>query len=198
MLKPAFNEALEDEVDRWTRNYVDVNALARKLLEAERANRRLREELAAAKKALLAKSEIPAGDCAHAPQSPSSPKTKRSKPPRTSRSLHHHQAAAHARSSEQPREVDLIDAGELTDDARCENDGREDDDDEDVLMFLPSNAFDNAANGRGCGLSKSGSRVSVDASGGCERMVTVLASDGYTCVTTTAAENGNGRRLPGG
>ena len=186
---------LEDEVDRWTRNYVDVNALARKLLEAERSNRRLREELAAAKRALLAKSEIPGVDAPHAPQSPCSPKTKRSKPPRTSRSLHQH-----ARSSEQPREVDLIDAGELTDDAGCENGGREDDDD-DVLMFLPSNAFDNAAaNGRGGGggLNKSGSRVSVDASGGCERMVTVLASDGYTCVTTAAAENGNGRRLPGG
>ena len=52
VLKPAFNEALEEEVDRWTRNYVDVNGLARKLLEAERANKRLREELAKAKKAL--------------------------------------------------------------------------------------------------------------------------------------------------
>ena len=36
--------------------------------------------------------------------------------------------------------------------------------------------------------------MSVDASGGCERMVTVLASDGYTCVTTKAAESNSGQR----
>ena len=36
--------------------------------------------------------------------------------------------------------------------------------------------------------------MSVDASGGCERMVTVLASDGYTCVTTKAAESGASQR----
>ena len=44
----------------------------------------------------------------------------------------------------EPREVDLIDAGELTDDAGCENDD-ENEDDEDVLMFLPSNAFEKAS-----------------------------------------------------
>ena len=44
----------------------------------------------------------------------------------------------------EPREVDLIDAGELTDDAGCENDD-ENEDDEDVLMFLPSNAFEQAS-----------------------------------------------------
>ena len=95
VLKPAFNEALEEEVDRWTRNYVDVNGLARKLLEAERANRRLREELAKAKKALSkatnhnsSKSSSNETMTPLHPQSPSSPKTKRSKPPRTSRSAH--------------------------------------------------------------------------------------------------------------
>ena len=41
--------------------------------------------------------------------------------------------------------MDLIEAGELTDDAiGCENDD-ENEDDEDVLMFLPSNAFDKAS-----------------------------------------------------
>lgn len=41
--------------------------------------------------------------------------------------------------------MDLIEAGELTDDAAgCENDD-ENEDDEDVLMFLPSNAFDKAS-----------------------------------------------------
>ena len=40
--------------------------------------------------------------------------------------------------------MDLIDAGELTDDAGCENDD-ENEDDEDVLMFLPSNAFEQAS-----------------------------------------------------
>ena len=108
VLKPAFNEALEEEVDRWTRNYVDVNGLARKLLDAERANKRLREELAKAKKALAkaatslnnssksSSSETmmtpPPPSHHHAllqsPSSASSPKTKRSKPPRTSRSTH--------------------------------------------------------------------------------------------------------------
>ena len=42
--------------------------------------------------------------------------------------------------------MDLIEAGELTDDAiGCENDDDENEDDEDVLMFLPSNAFDKAS-----------------------------------------------------
>ena len=107
VLKPAFNEALEEEVDRWTRNYVDVNGLARKLLDAERANKRLREELAKAKKALAKATNLnnsksssssetmmtpPPPSHHHAllqsPSSASSPKTKRSKPPRTSRSTH--------------------------------------------------------------------------------------------------------------
>ena len=78
-------------MDRWTRNYVDVNGLARKLLEAERANKRLREELAAAKRALSKATSINKSAIEMTmphPQSPSSPKTKRSKPPRTSRSTH--------------------------------------------------------------------------------------------------------------
>ena len=97
---------MEEEVDRWTRNYVDVNGLARKLLDAERANKRLREELAKAKKALAkatclnnsksSSSETmmtpPPPSHHHAllqsPSSASSPKTKRSKPPRTSRTTH--------------------------------------------------------------------------------------------------------------
>ena len=40
------NEMLRDELERWMDNYVDVNALVRKLLEAERANKKLREEVA--------------------------------------------------------------------------------------------------------------------------------------------------------
>ena len=93
---------MEEEVDRWTRNYVDVNGLARKLLDAERANKRLREELAKAKKALakatnLNNSKSSSSETMMTPpshhallqsSSASSPKTKRSKPPRTSRSTH--------------------------------------------------------------------------------------------------------------
>ena len=83
---------------------MDVNGLARKLLDAERANKRLREELAKAKKALakatsLSNSKSSSSETMmtpppshHAllqsPSSASSPKTKRSKPPRTSRSTH--------------------------------------------------------------------------------------------------------------
>ena len=46
----------------------------------------------------------------------------------------------------EPREVDLIEAGELTDDAAADGrgNGEADEDDEDVLMFLPSNAFEKA------------------------------------------------------
>ena len=39
------SELLRDEMSRWHQNYVDVNGLVKKLLEAERANRRLREEV---------------------------------------------------------------------------------------------------------------------------------------------------------
>ena len=38
------NEHLQEELQRWQNNYVDVNSLVKKLLEAERANRKLREE----------------------------------------------------------------------------------------------------------------------------------------------------------
>lgn len=40
------NDLLQEELDRWTNNYIDVNALVKKLLDAERANRKLREEIA--------------------------------------------------------------------------------------------------------------------------------------------------------
>ena len=40
------SDLLKEEITRWTQNYVDVNSLVRKLLEAERANRKLREEVA--------------------------------------------------------------------------------------------------------------------------------------------------------
>ncbi len=36
---------LREEMGRWATNYIDVNNLVRKLLEAERANKRLREEV---------------------------------------------------------------------------------------------------------------------------------------------------------
>ena len=39
-------QLLQEEVQRWTHNYIDVNGLVRKLLNAERANKKLREELA--------------------------------------------------------------------------------------------------------------------------------------------------------
>ena len=45
MLKNFRNELLQEELDRWLKNYIDVNALVKKLLDAERANRKLREEL---------------------------------------------------------------------------------------------------------------------------------------------------------
>ena len=81
---------------------MDVNGLARKLLDAERANKRLREELTKAKKALakatnLNNSKSSSSETMMTPpshhallqsSSASSPKTKRSKPPRTSRSTH--------------------------------------------------------------------------------------------------------------
>ena len=35
----------QEELDRWSNNYIDVNALVKKLLDAERANRKLREEI---------------------------------------------------------------------------------------------------------------------------------------------------------
>jgi len=38
-------ELLFEELDRWSNNYIDVNALVKKLLDAERANRKLREEI---------------------------------------------------------------------------------------------------------------------------------------------------------
>ena len=38
------NDLLQEELDRWSNNYIDVNALVKKLLDAERANRKLREE----------------------------------------------------------------------------------------------------------------------------------------------------------
>ena len=44
-LKFFRNELLQEELDRWLKNYIDVNALVKKLLDAERANRKLREEL---------------------------------------------------------------------------------------------------------------------------------------------------------
>ena len=44
MLKFFRNELLQEELDRWLKNYIDVNALVKKLLDAERANRKLREE----------------------------------------------------------------------------------------------------------------------------------------------------------
>jgi hypothetical protein len=37
---------IQEEVQRWTHNYIDVNGLVRKLLNAERANKKLREEIA--------------------------------------------------------------------------------------------------------------------------------------------------------
>ena len=39
------NDLLQEELDRWSNNYIDVNALVKKLLDAERANRKLREEI---------------------------------------------------------------------------------------------------------------------------------------------------------
>jgi exonuclease I len=41
----ARSDLLQDELERWTNNYIDVNSLVKKLLEAERANRKLREEM---------------------------------------------------------------------------------------------------------------------------------------------------------
>ncbi len=38
-------DMLQEELSRWTNNYIDVNSLVKKLLEAERANRKLREEM---------------------------------------------------------------------------------------------------------------------------------------------------------
>ena len=40
------SELLKEELNRWSQNYIDVNELVKKLLEAERANKRLREEVA--------------------------------------------------------------------------------------------------------------------------------------------------------
>lgn len=39
------SDYLREELNRWSNNYVDVNNLVRKLLEAERANKKLREDL---------------------------------------------------------------------------------------------------------------------------------------------------------
>ena len=39
-------QLLQEELQRWTHNYIDVNGLVRKLLNAERANKKLREEIA--------------------------------------------------------------------------------------------------------------------------------------------------------
>ena len=44
-------EWLREEVTRWEHNYIDVNSLVKKLLEAERANKRLREEVASLREA---------------------------------------------------------------------------------------------------------------------------------------------------
>jgi hypothetical protein len=38
-------QLLQEEIQRWTHNYIDVNGLVRKLLNAERANKKLREEI---------------------------------------------------------------------------------------------------------------------------------------------------------
>lgn len=43
------NDLLQEELDRWANNYIDVNALVKKLLDAERANRKLREEISGIK-----------------------------------------------------------------------------------------------------------------------------------------------------
>ncbi|QQP49434.1 Uncharacterized protein FKW44_010110, partial [Caligus rogercresseyi] len=39
------SDLLKEELNRWSQNYVDVNGLVKKLLDAERANRKLREEI---------------------------------------------------------------------------------------------------------------------------------------------------------
>uniref|UniRef100_A0A0K2T3M1 GBD/FH3 domain-containing protein n=1 Tax=Lepeophtheirus salmonis TaxID=72036 RepID=A0A0K2T3M1_LEPSM len=43
------SDLLKEELNRWSQNYVDVNGLVKKLLDAERANRKLREEIAVLK-----------------------------------------------------------------------------------------------------------------------------------------------------
>ena len=45
-VKDNRNDLLQNELERWAKNYIDVNALVKKLLDAERANRKLREEIA--------------------------------------------------------------------------------------------------------------------------------------------------------
>ncbi len=42
----AKGDLLKEEISRWNQNYIDVNNLVKKLLDAERANRKLREEVA--------------------------------------------------------------------------------------------------------------------------------------------------------
>jgi hypothetical protein len=44
--KKFYENCLQEELQRWTHNYIDVNGLVRKLLNAERANKKLREEIA--------------------------------------------------------------------------------------------------------------------------------------------------------
>jgi hypothetical protein len=193
-LQPSKNETLKKELDRWNKNYIDVNGLVKKLLEAERANRKLREELSdlrqnrvrnrydgvsAAETAAVMKTQHAAAAAAE----------KMSKPPRQSRHRTPSSTAQMERDhikystkSSRLREIPLAD-----DDDSVASDVGDACDLDDNIILLSSTSSSSAASKSDVfsAFDDSGALVSVSAGGTGEDLVTVLASDGHMCITTS-------------
>ena len=202
-------QMLHDELERWNQNYVDVNNLVKKLLDAERANRKLREEVSRLRekaKSFDADRQRSLNtvdrlrECCDHLQSEidkrQQQKSDQQKPQKSPRAIN----VTSRETSTGGQNVGLKKksaASQTTIDRRSNDDvavyDYEDDDEDDVLFLLPSSISETDLHvvksvGKSKGkesakLINGGVSISDDAGS----LVTVLATDGYTCITSPVA-----------
>ena len=167
-------DLLKDELDRWNQNYVDVNALVKKLLEAERANKKLREEIAM----LREKQRVFEQDR----------KQSMSTVDRLKQCCDHLQSEIDKREgttrANKNQTTETTQKTTQTEKSELRNQLVEVDD-EDVLILLPSNISEQDLHLKPKMLSE---KVILSSDDVASSMVTVLASDGYTCITSPIAK----------
>lgn len=181
MQNSSKSKLLQEELERWSQNYIDVNNLVKKLLDAERANRKLREEVSKLKdkvktfdsdrqKSLNTVDRL--RQCCDHLQTEIDKRQSKSKATSTPTTSSSTKSAA-SQTSTTTRKVDEMPVYDFEDD----------DDDEDVLLLLPASEVQlQQVVKRGSDQAKlisGGVSISDDAGS----LVTVLATDGYTCIT---------------
>ncbi|TRY74025.1 hypothetical protein TCAL_01540 [Tigriopus californicus] len=224
------SDYLREELNRWSNNYVDVNNLVRKLLEAERANKKLREDLSQLKEKHRGceddrsrsqstvdrlrdccdklQTEIdrrvkrgsrssPPGDQLNERQSLSSSSITANGVSKSKKSSRH---SSKTRSSDENfgmpfKSQTTIPSSSVQSQMHSQDivvptasvDGMEEADEEidEVLLLLPTSNFDldsQPTKERGKGPRYIHPSVNISDEAG--SMVTVLATDGYTCITS--------------